>query len=58
MRISFLRHNCNSWNLVVLANAIRNGTKPTLTKCPFYYKKFNAHWFTFMGFRLIIGDFK
>lgn len=58
MIIKVLRHSCNAWNLVELSNSIENRTTPSLTKCPFYFKRWNAHWFTFHGLRIIIGDFK
>ena len=58
MKITILRHSCKLCNLVQLSDAMRNNQQPILIKCPLYFKRWNAHWFTFMGIRIIIGDFK
>jgi len=45
--------------MVTLSNSInKNQAVPKYEKCPFYYKRWNAHWFTLFGIRVIIGEFK
>jgi len=45
--------------MVVLSDAInKNEDRPKQEKCPFHFKRWNAHWFTFFGIRVIIGEFK
>lgn len=46
--IKILKHDCKIWKIVSNSNE----------NCPFYFKKFNAHWFTLFGIRVIIGSFK
>jgi len=52
MKLSILRHSCGITNLVLALD----GKPPT--KCPFYFKLFSSHCFTFLGIRIIIGGFK
>ena len=48
MRISLLKHDCRLWQFISKTNDV----------CPFYYKWGNTHFFTFWGFRIVVGGFK
>lgn len=58
MKISILKHSCDAWNMVVLADSLRTDKDFEYNKCPFYFKRWNAHWFTFFGIRVIIGELR
>ena len=48
MRINLLKHDCRLWQFISKTNDV----------CPFYYKWGNTYFFTFWGFRIVVGDFK